>query len=119
MNPIRHRAAPKRTNPIHIMTTQFRRHLAVATAVIAAAISSHAQTWETILQLESGLGGASYLGGANRALMVDPVSAAASFPRLIVTGKTLDDGVNDIPEKVHRLQQPEDPSGSALVPLDD
>ena len=118
MNPIRHRAAPKRTSPIHIMTTQFRRHLTVATAVIAAAISSHAQTWETILQLDSGLGGASYLGGANRALMIDSVSAVSNFPRLIVAGKTLDDGVNDIPEKVHRLQQPEDPSGSGLVPLD-
>jgi hypothetical protein len=99
-----------KTNPLLVLGTAF-----LLTVVAAPA---RAQTWETILQLDSGLGGASSGGGANRALMLDPASATASFPRLVVTGKTLDNGVNDIPERVHRLQQPEDPSGSGLVPLD-
>jgi hypothetical protein len=96
------------------MNIKARLHLTLATALFAAAnLTTHAQTWETILELDSAMTDVLIAGGSStRALMIDPASAAADFPSLIVSGHASDANWN-----LHRLAQPEGSNPGALIPL--
>ncbi len=96
------------------MNIKARLRLPLAIGVFAAAsLTTHAQTWETILELDSALTDVLIAGGSStRAMMIDPASATADFPSLIVSGHA-----SDVNWNLHRLVQPEGSNPGALVPL--
>ncbi|HYE33434.1 MAG TPA: sialidase family protein [Methylomirabilota bacterium] len=79
--------------------------------VFLTTTNTTAQTWESILELSGSA------NGANRSLIVDPLTTSAYLPNLIVTGKTLDP-VDSMPEKLHRLHQPMPDQEGLLEGLD-
>jgi hypothetical protein len=101
-------------NAIMKSNAQMRVTLA-AVLLVTVATATHAQTWETILELDSALTDVLIAGGSStRAMMIDPAAAAAdaTFPSLIVSGHA-----SDADRNLHRLVQPEGPNPGALIPL--
>ena len=92
------------------MKLKHARCTLLATALLAAALSSHAQSWETILQLDSPLSGAA---NSSRSILIDPTSNNPTLPNLLVAGQVDGDSV-----KLHRLLQVPDPVECLRVPLD-
>jgi len=89
-----------------IMKTSLLTTLASA-ALLAVAVNTHAQRWETILDLD---------GQSSRAIIVDPFSSIGTWPNLLVTGAI--PGLNDLsgtPYKVFRLSQSDVPTPETPV----
>lgn len=92
--------------------TRFSIGLATALLLVGAG-DLPAQTWQTILQIDSAVARAENYRGDNRAIMIDPLSSAADFPSLIAAGKPA--GENS---SLHGLDQAADPGATGRLPLD-